>query len=168
MEIFLEIFSSQKAALASVLHWSPSPHLYADHLSFCLRTVLGKKYTGMGILKNTNLFLMDTFQLPLVSESDCRLYLAEKPSRRFLNVICQDWHDFQIKCQIVNILGFSVHIRSLSLILGFILHLKKYKAIISCGGIQSDPGLNPIWYELATSYLEVWIRLLLGPKYIFC
>lgn len=133
MEIFLEIFSSQKAALASVLHWSPSPHLYADHLSFCLRTVFEKKYTGVGILKNTNLFLMDTFQLPLVSKSDCRLYLAEKPSKRFSNVICQDWHDFQIKRQIVNILGFSVYIRSLSLILSFILHLKNIKLLLAVG-----------------------------------
>lgn len=113
-------------------------------LASVLEQFWGKKYTGVGILKNTDLFLMDTFQLPLVSKSDCCLYLAEKPSRRFLNVICQDWHDFQIKHQIVNILGLSVHIRSLSVILSFILHLKNVKAIISCGGIQSDPGLNPI------------------------
>lgn len=59
-------------------------------------------------------------------------------------MICQDWHGFQIKRQIVNILGFSVHTGSLSLIFSFILHLKNVNAIISSGGIQSDPGLNPI------------------------
>ena len=48
-------------------------------------------------------------------------------------MIWQDWHNFQIKGQIVNILGFPSHIRPLSLILSFILHFKNVKAIISCG-----------------------------------
>lgn len=169
MEIFLEIFSSQKAALALVLHWSPSPHSYAVHLSFCLRAVLGRKYTGVGILRDTSLFLFSWIHSScLLSARGIVAFIWQRSQAGGSWLICQDWHDFQVKRQIVSSLGFSVHIRSPSLILSFILHLKNVNAIISCGGIQSDPGLNLIWYELTTSYLEVWIRLLLGPKHTFC
>lgn len=82
---------------------------------------------------------MDESQLHLFPKSDYSLHLAEKPNRRFLRVICQDWHNLQIKGQIVNNLGLSIHIRSPSLILSFILLVKIVKDIISSGQYTNRP-----------------------------